>query len=220
MERIWIIGCGRFGKIALERLSDENSSRRLRVVDSNPAQLPAACPPGVNITAEDGVLFLKRALARDQAPDWIVPALPVHLAAEWCLGRYPGGRVIRRCSPPEGLECKLPNFMRGVSGDLYVSRASFYCPDDCPEPAGWCPLTGEERMENMFDRIRQVKVSGFDTIVVQSRQLAPGVGGCRPGDLFRVSRRLAENDGKFLVATACRCHGVITPVEACADPEG
>lgn len=217
MESIWIIGAGRFGKIALERLSAENTGRRFFVVDTNAGHLPVGLKSHVTVINEDGSAFLKRALPLQPAPEWIVPALPVHLAAQWCLGQWADIRV-RRCTPPEGIESCLPNPLCGMTGDLYVSMATFQCPDNCPEPADYCPVTRKKRLENMYDKIRQMKIPGFEVLLVQSRQLAPGVGGYRPEALFWLRRHLKQKTGEFLVATACRCHGVITPVTVSGNP--
>ncbi|MBS3733228.1 MAG: potassium transporter [Desulfobacterales bacterium] len=213
MENIWIIGAGRFGKIAIERLAAQKSDRSFLVVDTNAGHLSAEVHPRVTVIEADGSAFLKRTLSRQKGPEWIIPALPVHLAAQWCLGQWADIQV-QRCTPPGGIESFLPNLLCGVSGDLYVSMATVQCPDNCPEPADFCPVTGEKRLENMFNKIRQMKIPGFEVLLIQSRQLAPGVGGYRPEDLFQLRRRLAEKTGEFLVATACRCHGVITPVTA------
>ncbi|MBS3810083.1 MAG: potassium transporter [Desulfobacterales bacterium] len=213
MERIWIIGAGRFGKIALERLASQSKDRRFLVVDSEAGNLTFETQSNVELRHEDGAAFLKRELDQQHAPDWIIPALPVHLAARWCLDEG-GGLQVCRCMPPEGVESFLPNLICGISGDLYVSIADFMCPDNCPEPADHCPMTGKKREENMSDKIRRMKIPGFKVLVLQSRQLAPGVGGYRPEELFGLRREVEEKTGKFLIATACRCHGVITPVEA------
>ena len=213
MENIWIIGAGRFGKIAMERLAAQKRDRSFLVVDTDAGHLPVGSKNHVRVINEDGSAFLKRTLFRQNAPEWIIPALPVHLAAQWCLGQWADIQV-QRCTPPGGIESFLPNLLCGISGDLYVSMATVQCPDNCPEPASYCPVAGEKRLENMFDKVRQMKITGFEVLLVQSRQLAPGVGGYRPEDLFRLRRQLAEKTGKFLVATACRCHGVITPVTA------
>lgn len=210
MERIWIIGCGRFGKIALERLSALKSKISFTVVDPNPAGLPE---PGAHleIINDDGVLFLKKNLARQSAPDWIIPALPVHLAAEWCMnnaGPYP----VTRCPPPGELENMLPNPVYGPSGDIYASMADFKCPDNCPEPADHCPVTQKKREENLFDRLERMENPEFEMLVLRSRQLAPGVGGYQPENLFDIQKKLTEKPARYLLATACRCHGVITPM--------
>lgn len=216
MERIWIIGAGRFGKMAFERLAFQRRDRSFLVVDSDAGNLAFETQSGVWFRHEDGTAFLKRELDQQHAPDWIIPALPVHLAAQWCLGTRTGVRV-RRCTPPEGVEPFLPNLLCGVSGDLYVSMADFMCPDNCPEPADHCPMTGKKREENVFEKIGRMKIPGFKVLVLQSRQLAPGVGGYRAEGLFWLHRQLAEKPGRFLVATACRCHGVITPLETCGN---
>ena len=44
--------------------------------------------------------------------------------------------------------------------------------------------------------------------MIPSRQLAPGVGGYPPGRLLELALDMAALEGKVLIATACRCHGV------------
>lgn len=210
MENIWIIGCGRFGRLALERLNAQKGEKtfvivdRVREIDSEPLQ-------NVKIINDDGVLFLKKYLIRQNSPDWIIPALPLHLAAQWCMSDY-GHVHVKRCPVPKELEKKLPNPISGPSGDIYTSMADFLCPDDCPEPADYCPFTNKKRDENLFDRLEGIKIPGFEILVLRSRQLAPGVGGYRPDELFALHEKLTEKPGKYLIATSCRCHGVVTAV--------
>jgi len=45
--------------------------------------------------------------------------------------------------------------------------------------------------------------------VVASRQLAPGVGGYAPRRLLDLAATVAKAPGPLLIATACRCHGVV-----------
>ena len=70
-----------------------------------------AAGPNRSLEQADGVAFLERNLHTDQEPDWIIPALPIHLAAEWCLVRqkpatawpYPITGRIQAASPqPHG----------------------------------------------------------------------------------------------------------------------
>ncbi|MFW6240200.1 MAG: hypothetical protein ACOC98_06260 [Thermodesulfobacteriota bacterium] len=49
--------------------------------------------------------------------------------------------------------------------------------------------------------------------MVRSHQLAPGVGGVRPDQLWRLLRQVSDTPGLQAVATACRCHGVVTALE-------
>jgi hypothetical protein len=101
-----------------------------------------------------------------------------------------------------------PVAQRGKEGELYLSRAAHRCPDDCPSPEDFCPVTGESRSPALYELLAALALPGVTVIVIPSRQLAPGVGGFPPGDLFEAARRLAAGQDLALVATACRCHGV------------
>ncbi|MFP4193955.1 MAG: potassium transporter [Desulfobacterales bacterium] len=208
MEHIWIIGCGRFGKIALERLNAQKGEKTFVMVDKG-SEIAAEPLQNVKTINDDGALFLKKYLSRANAPDWIIPALPVHLAARWCMTDSNHVRILRR-PVPKDLEKKLPNPLCGPSGDIYTSMADFVCPDNCPEPEDHCPATGKKREENLFEKLENIKIPGFEMLVLKSRQLAPGVGGYQPRDLFGLYEKLTEKPGHYLIATACRCHGVIT----------
>lgn len=218
MQTLWIIGCGRFGHLAIERLGSGKQPKKFVVVEPNPDHLPLP-RANMEIVRQDGVEFLKQHLilknAPDpkNAPDWIIPALPVHLAALWLMTES-GPARIARCSPPEGLKDHLPNPIFGPTGDIYTSMADFICPDNCPEPADYCPATGKKRGQNLFEWLETLALKGFDMQVIRSRQLAPGVGGYKPQSLFELKTNISQKPGKHLVATACRCHGVITPVSS------
>ncbi|MCF8026828.1 MAG: NAD-binding protein [Desulfobacteraceae bacterium] len=210
METIWIIGCGRFGRIALERLASGKRITRFVVVEPKPEHFPE---PGANveIVRQDGVDFLKQHLSGQNIADWIIPALPAHLAALWLMADAAPAQI-RRCDPPEGLEKQLPNPMFGHTGDIYTSMADFMCPDNCPEPADYCPPTGKKREQNLFEWLEKMEFAEFEIRVIRSHQLAPGVGGYKPESLLDLKQKVSPKPGKHLIATACRCHGVITPV--------
>lgn len=210
MKSFWIIGCGRFGKLALQRLSAQDGKKHFTVADPDPAGLPEEAE-NIKTVKADGPFYLKQHLIPQNAPDWIIPALPVHLAALWCMAE-PDNKTIMLCKQPEDIEKLVPNPILGATGDLYTSMADFLCPDNCPEPADHCPSTGKKRKHNLFDLLKKIQIPGFEIQVIRSHQLAPGVGGCKPEELFRLKQDLDSNPGRHLIATACRCQGVITPV--------
>lgn len=210
-DTIWILGTGRFGRLAAERLAVKEPGRHLVLVDPEGAHFDALAGPGRRLFQADGVQYVTRHLVRDGGPQWIVPALPVHLVAEWLLARVP---TLRRIPPPQGLAEMLPNAMVGDSGDIYVSHADFLCPDDCAEPAACCTVTGKKRPRNMFDLLGDLDFPDVIPHVIRSRQLRPGVGGLRPQDMWSLLDKAASCQGDLFVATACRCHGVVTPLRA------
>lgn len=218
METIWIIGAGRFGTAALEGLSRAGRPRRFVVVDPAGGRLRAAAGPGRTPVQAEGVDYLARNLTPTGGPDWIVPAVPLHLAAEWCL-RTRAGRLRRMALPP-AFDARVPHPLRGEGGDLYASHADFVCPEGCAEPPLRCTATGKPRPPNLFDLLAKVRLPDLRCLVVRSHQLGPGIGGYRPAQLFALLARLDEAGGRAAIATSCRCHAVITAVAPEVSGEG
>jgi hypothetical protein len=213
MEEIWIIGVGRFGSLAYRRLSERAKKRHFVLVDPVRENLLRCQGPDASLEQSEGVDFLIRRLhSAEHKPDWIIPALPVHLAAEWILSRLRSEGFRRIPVPPE-TEPLVPNPWRGPEGNVYVSHADFRCPDDCAEPRDLCTVTRKPRKQNMFDLLGELETPLFQSLVIRSRQLGPGVGGYRSEQLFELLRAVKRASGHVLVATACRCHGVITGLE-------
>ncbi len=99
--------------------------------------------------------------------------------------------------------------MRGKNGELYLSNADFICPTNCTEPDRICSYTGKARPCILFQKLRALRYHDFRSIVIRSRQLAPGVGGYTPHDLFSALDTILSADGPVLMSTACKCHGVM-----------
>jgi hypothetical protein len=209
MREVWIIGIGQFGSLAAQRLSSGLADTHFLLVDPDEENLSRAEGPRRTLIKEDGVRFLYRALSDRVPPDWIIPALPIHLAAEWCLLRL-HEQGWKRCKLPETIHSVLPAPLVGPSGDVYVSHAIFKCPDDCAEPRDLCTVTREKRKRNMFELLADLPVSPFRPVVIRSYQLGPGIGGYRPGQLTDLLSRIESGPSQAMVCTACRCHGVLT----------
>ncbi|MBN2126224.1 MAG: hypothetical protein JW821_18130 [Deltaproteobacteria bacterium] len=115
---------------------------------------------------------------------------------------------------PETIRPHLPHTWKGGEGSLLVSYADFLCPDDCPEPADFCTVTGLKRDVPLYRRLENLEVPEYHIHVVRSRQLAPGLGGYRVEDLARLLARVKDGGKrKWLVGTACRCHGTLSAME-------
>lgn len=210
MTQVWIIGSGRFGlRAAKWMLGHVKPEIDVTLVDRDRQSLENAASMGCTTVAGDGVEYLFREMSRTRGPDWVVPAVPVHLAWEWCrltLGRH----RLKTCPIPEDMEEYLPHPIRGTDNQIYVSHADFLCPPNCSEPHDRCTMTGQPRKKDMFRWIEELAFPGFVPFVIQSRQLGPGVGGYTPADLYALADRISGHTGQCLVATACRCHGVIS----------
>ena len=212
MEEIWIIGVGRFGQIAFKRLSKAGENRHFVLVDPVAENLQIFNDSTASLEVSDGIEFLEKHLTNGRKPDWIIPALPVHLAADWFL-LHLGPERLRRVSLPPELDRLVPNPIRGAEGNLYVSHADFRCPEDCDEPRDICSITREKRKENMYDVLANLGLEQFKPLNIISHQLGPGIGGYRPEDLFDLMESVDQTRGSIMVSTACRCHGVITGLE-------
>lgn len=204
---VWIIGGGRFGRRAAEVLARSRPKGALLVVDHDKASLAEVRQMGVHTIEEDGAGFLARGLKPEDGPKWIVPCLPVHLAFEWLKLRL--GPKSEPLPVPPRFAYKLPNPLPADQGGYYMSYADFLCPDDCPEPADICTYTGRPRQGTLFKDLAAMTWPGYSLLVLRSRQLAPGLGGYRRGELFDLEQKARRAGGPLLIATACRCHGVL-----------
>ena len=212
METVWIIGVGQFGSYAVNRLSKQYKDWQFVLVDQVKENLFKAKGPNIAIEHSDGVSFLNDCLEPGTKVSWIIPSLPVHLAWEWCRLKTGPDRLVRtRLS--SGIDPLLPNPMHGTNGDVYTSNADFICPVDCSEPKDICTVTKRPRKQDMFARLEELQYKEYYPIVLRSMQLAPGIGGYSPGQLFSFFKKTQQHKGLLLLCTACRCHGVITGVD-------
>ena len=212
MEEIWIIGVGRFGQIAFHRLSEGGRDRHFVLVDPVADNLKRCKSATARLEISDGIEFLEKYLTRGPNPDWIIPALPVHLAAEWFL-LHMGPSKLKRIPFPSELDGLVPNPIRGSEGNLYVSHADFRCPEDCDEPRDICSITRRTRHQNMYDLLLNLSFKPFNSLNMRSYQLGPGIGGYRAENLLEMRATVEQATGPVLLSTACRCHGVITALE-------
>jgi len=211
MEIVWIIGAGGFGLRAAKYLLHHHKGFQVVLVDRDREKLDQAEALDCTKVCGDGIDFLNANIKPGNMSAWIVPAVPVHLAWEWCCRQF-GQEVLSPEALPFEIERFLPNPMRGAGKDLYVSHADFYCPANCSEPDDFCTVTGEPRKQDMYKLLAGLRFQNFHALVIQSHQLGPGVGGYRLGELFALPKKISQVNGPCLLCTACRCHGVITGV--------
>ncbi len=211
-----ILGAGRFGRLAVARISQRDPTAKITVVDDEPIDLRGANGRPVETVVGDGIDYLSEQL-RAQAPSSvIVPSIPVHVAFEWLLRALAGETQVERAPVPDGIE--LPNATVGRTGDLYASHADFLCPDDCTEPPKACPITKASRGKPMFQRMVELSSPALQVCCIRSEQIAPGVGGYTVRNLWEMQQRVPQLSGLVLIGTACSCHGVVSALRL--TPEG
>lgn len=205
-HRYLIIGCGHFGRRAVEKLIRKNSHPKITVVDRDEKAIQKVSSLPVEAKVSEGVSCLHQSLL-ESSFDYIIPAVPFHLAFEYILSQLKSLGGKRRKVPPLS---GLPNPMKGKTGDLYTSLANFLCPEECPEPAHYCTVTKQRRPKPLYQILDGVK-GPFESKVIRSQQLAPGVGGVRPAallDLLDNIKKRMDPYRTILISTSCRCHGV------------
>lgn len=206
----WIIGAGKFGAKAVQRLAKKYPGTRLTVVDRDQNALRIFERLPVTLVCHEGASYLDQNLDTNDAPNWIVPAVPVHLAFQWVkLRMRKEGCSLKELPVPREIEMMLPNPVRGRDGQLFVSYADFLCPDNCSEPFDRCTFTGKPRKGLLYQTLEKIVFGDFVSIVLRSRQLAPGVGGYGPKALSESFGRVQNSTGPILYSTACLCHGVM-----------
>jgi hypothetical protein len=202
-----IIGCGYFGSQAVLNLLEKDPRSKITVVDKKKKAIKKISHLPVKIVVGEGRSFLDQFLSEGKPVDYIIPAVPFHLAFEFILSKM---------KPLGGKKCKvpvlhgLPNPTMGKTGDLYTSLANFLCPEDCPEPSQYCTMTGKRRKKPLHQILKDLK-GPFQSKVIRSQQLGLGVGGFRPKvlmDLIEDIKKRKAPDRLILISTACRCHGV------------
>jgi len=202
-----IIGCGHFGSRAAEKLLKKDPRSKIIVVDKNKEAIKKISHLPVETTVGDGLVYLNQCLSKFGPNDYIIPAVPFHLAFEFILSQLKQLGTRRRKVP---LITGVPNPMIGKTGDLYTSLANFLCPDDCPEPPRYCTVTKERRTKPLFKILEDLK-GPFESKVIRSQQLGLGVGGFQAKVLLKVMediKKLRGSNHLILISTACRCHGV------------
>ena len=205
--RFWILGAGRFGQIAVERIIRHIPHATIIVVDQKSSTMD-----GKDITTirEDGIEWLNRRLDPNASVDLIIPAIPVHVAADWLKLNLKHLFHIHPLPIQDSWLTRLPHAMRGTAGQVFVSHADFICPDNCPEPVNICTHTGKPRPMDLFRLLARFDADDLLPIIIRSHQLLPGVGGIYPAELLSALETVCNNSHRaMMIATACRCHGVV-----------
>jgi hypothetical protein len=209
MKTYWIVGGGQFGLKAADTINSREPDSSLMIVEKNPSICETLQTQGHEVVCTEGITYLDRKLVARDHPDWIIPAIPVHVAYEWIKARLLKQYKIQAISIPHRLDSQLPNSVYADTGRRYVSNADFICPDKCSEPEEICTHTGEPRPRILHAYLGKIKFSDFQSVVIRSRQLYPGVGGYTPHALFEALSAIEQSPQRVLLSTACRCHGVL-----------
>ena len=202
-----IVGCGHFGSRAVKKLLQKDPQSKIIVVDKSKEALQSISRLPVGISVRDGIIYLCQFLSESRKADHIIPAVPLHLAFEFILSQLkPLGAKRKRIPSISG----LPNPVIGKTGDLYTSHANFLCSEDCLEPTQYCTITKKRHPKPLYKILNDLE-GAFESRVIRSQQLGPGIGGFQPKALLNLLEEIKKkmHPGQtILVSTASRCHGV------------
>lgn len=207
-ESIWILGGGAFGKRAADSILQHNPSVRITLVDVQPS---SEFPAVITVIQEDAVSWLDEHLSPSSRVDKIIPAVPLHLAAEWLLRKMAADNFTVEAVELENAYLQaLPHPLRQSVSQVTISHADFLCPPHCNEPEDICTYTKRPRPTPLYQLLRDHNFHPFICHIIRSRQFAPGVGGFYPQDLWNIYKNIVSlPNTPLLLATACKCHGII-----------
>jgi TrkA family protein len=208
-QNIYILGSGHFGKRAFKILRNRTKYTRVTVIDKQPQALAEIIAAGGHVLTMDAIKFLDIHVDNMSPDDWIVPAIPVHVAYAWLRLKMKTGFECHAISVPNTIQSRLPNPLEGQEKQVYASIATFTCPEDCPEPQTCCTVTGKPRPQILSETLTGLDRPDFRSICIVSSQLGPGVGGFQVKTLRQAVKDITKNPGRILLSTSCKCHAVL-----------
>jgi len=204
-----IIGGGKYGCYAIEYLQQQHKS--FVVVDTDPNCLAAKrfkLKTSEHI-APNGELFfhgeLPQALELIEKlkPEYVFPTAPVHIAADLAKIKFnlaPWSEAINTILP------KLPAVVV-----LYAGRGklivSFNRDHDCIEKCAMPPVCPSSGIKKPCAMTALMRFASPEAFILISYSMAPGMGALKGSELIDFFN-WAKTKEKFVVATACDCHGV------------
>jgi hypothetical protein len=209
-----IVGGGKYGCMAVKYL--RKNRRGFVLVDIDPNCLAVRrfrLKPSAQIgTAGEyfthGGIAQVLELIERLKPEYVFPTAPIHIAAELAQSKF-------KLAPwNEAINYILANLPPSVilqagRGNLIVSyNRDKDCIEKCEAPEV-CPVT-RKRKPCTMDRLMEFAYP--EGIILISHQLAPGMGALKGSELLEFFAQVEKKD-KFVVATACDCHGFFTALQ-------
>lgn len=214
-----VVGGGKYGVEAAKYLRER--SRSFVILDTNPEcvavkELNLQIADKVDDVDMDGGEYFLKGGAEDLfdlvlylRSEYIFPTAPIHVAAEAVKVKFkmePWNDVVDCIM--SGLPFKV--IVSAGMGSVVVSyNRDNNCLDKCLAP-DICPVTKIKKPCPMYDLIKFAYPEAF---VLVSQQLEPGIGAITGEDFLRLSEWV-EKKRRIVLATACRCHGVITALKS------
>ncbi|MBT0159652.1 hypothetical protein G4O51_06675 [Candidatus Bathyarchaeota archaeon A05DMB-2] len=138
-------------------------------------------------------------------PEYVFPTAPVHIAADLAKIKFslqPWNEAVNAILP------RLPEVvvLQAGKGKLVVSfNRDNDCVEKCPMPEV-CPSSQIRKPCTMTKLMRFASPEAF---ILISYSMAPGMGALKGSELLEFFN-WAKTRERFIVGTACDCHGVFT----------
>ena len=210
-----ILGYGKFGRRAASCLQKMIGRKDPIIVVDQKIQ-SASSIQGISFVRAEAIEWFSDYFTPTSEIARIIPALPRHLAAGWLSAILSKeGWIVYPYILSDTLLEQLPHAIRVNRTSAVTSHADFLCPENCPEPRYICTHTRQPRPLPLYKLLRSLPLDlkGVFPIVVESRQFAPGIGGFFPEDLWEMLdfvKQLPQLPSRhLLIATACKCHGIV-----------
>lgn len=214
-----IIGGGKYGCYAIEYLRQKH--RRFVVVDTDPQCLAVqrfALKPSVKVSSGSASFILGGLpkvldLLEQFKPEYVFPTAPVHIAADMAKIKF-------NLAPwSKAIDCMLPNLPDAVV--LHVDKEKLVlsfnkgheCLDFCTMPEV-CPTSGIKKPCTMT---KLMKFANPDAFILISYSMAPGMGALKGSELSEFFT-WAQTKERFVIGTACDCHGVFSTFQKVPEP--
>lgn len=205
--RFILVGFGKFGRLAFDRLKTRFSSADFIIVDPILNLDSSLSNERIQLFPGNWGAFLADCHELLD-PDLIVPVAPSNIAVTYILVSKP---ETEPTDLPKEVALNFQNFSFVDRSTMWMSHANFMCPDDCEEEET-CAITGTRRTP-MFNKIQDISVSGFQTLVIRSSQVLPGVGAYTFHDLRLICESVVPGKN-YLIATSCKCHAIMSAIVA------
>jgi hypothetical protein len=206
-----IVGGGKYGCYAIKCLRQKKEG--FVVVDTNPNCLAVRkfSLKTFERSTSEGESYVNGGLPKvlelidEMKPEYVFPTAPAHIAADLAKIKFdlvPWSDAITAILP------KLPEavILHAGSERLVVSfNKGHDCLDKCSMPEV-CPSSGIKKPCTMTKLMRFASPESF---ILISYSLAPGMGALKGSELSDFFN-WAKAKEKFVVATACDCHGVFS----------
>lgn len=207
-----IVGGGKYGCHAIELLRQKEKG--FVVVDTDPNCLAVKryeLETSEPLDSKGGEYFIHGGLPKvlelidALKPEYVFPTAPVHIAADLAKARF-------ELSPwSEAINAMLPRLpavvvLQAGRGKMVVS---FNRDHDCVENCAMPEVCPSSRIKKPCTMTKLMRFASPDAFVLVSYSMAPGMGALKGSELQEFLS-WAKKREKFVVATACDCHGVFT----------